>query len=83
MTVGQLVSVEMVFDHSKKNFFPRKLLWNKKVYPIDKIALRHPIRQGRNLSYIFSVMSGELYMRMKFDTDNLFWYLEEVDDGQS
>lgn len=83
MIVGQLVSVEAIFDHNKKTFFPRKLLWNTVVYKIDKVALRHPVRQGRNLSYIFSVMSGDMYMRIKFDTDNLFWTLEEVDDGQS
>jgi hypothetical protein len=43
--------------------------------------MHHTIREGRTLFHIFSVSSQDLFFRLKLDTDNLFWTLEEIADG--
>ena len=75
------VSVELVCDHRRHTAHPRKILFNGRVFPIIKIGLHHTYREGRDLFHIFSVVSDSLSFRLKLDTTNLFWTLEELSDG--
>lgn len=75
------VSVDLVYDHRKHRSIPRKLLWDGRIFPVTRLGLHHTFRQGRDLFHVFSLTSGSLSFRLKLDTTNLFWTLEEISDG--
>ena len=75
------VSVELVYDHRRHSVSPRKMLWDGRVFQITKIGLHHTFRSGRDLFHVFSLSAGDLSFRLKLDTTNLFWTLEEISDG--
>ena len=77
------VSVRLTFDCSTKKVFPHEVIWSGKNYRITKVGLHHYYRQGRTLYHVFSVASREMFFRLVFNTDNLFWRLEEVGDGEA
>jgi hypothetical protein len=60
---------------------PQWVFWRGRTYQITKIGLHHTYCEGRILYHIFSVVSQTLFFRLKFNTENLFWTLEEIDDG--
>jgi len=75
------VSVNLVFDHKIRRVFPKSVVWEGKNYPVAKIGLHHTYRQGRTLYHVFSVACPSIFFRLVFNTDNLFWTLEEISDG--
>ena len=77
------VGVSLVFDHKKRIVFPKEVVWESKIYPIVKVGLHHSFRNGRTLYHVFSVASKEIFFRLVFNTDNLFWTLEEIGDGEA
>jgi len=76
------VSVQLVYDHRQHTVIPRQIFWDGRVIRIAKVGLHHTIREGRTLFHIFSVTSNDLFFRLKLNTENLFWTLEEIADGQ-
>ncbi len=60
---------------------PQKFKWRGRTISIQNIDMRHTVREGRRLYHVFSVSDGSWYFRLKFDTDNLTWTLEEFSDG--
>jgi hypothetical protein len=60
-----------------------KLRWRGKEYRIVKHAYRHKVWEGRTRVHHFAVSSGSLDFRLTFDSENLFWMLEEISDGFS
>jgi hypothetical protein len=77
------VSVVTVYDHKKRQVFPRALLWEGKIYQLIKIGLHHTYRQGRKLLHVFSVANQEMFFRLVLDTETLHWTLEEVGDKEA
>ena len=63
------------------NDSPKYVLWKGRSHTITKIGLHHLYRQGKTLYHIFSVVADTLFMRLKFDTDNLSWRLEEISEN--
>lgn len=80
-TLSESVSVQIVFDHRLHQAKPQQLFWNNKVYPVTQIGLRHCFREGRKLFHVFSLVSNNLFFRLRFDTENLSWTLEQISDG--
>lgn len=61
---------------------PLSLIWRNKTYKIDKIGLRHDFYEGKILVHVFSVLSGLLFLKIKFDTKHLNWLLMDIsEDG--
>ena len=58
-----------------------KIRWRGKEYVIIKLAYHHKVWEGRTRVHKFAVSSGSLDFRLTYDTENLFWLLEEVSDG--
>lgn len=81
--INEKVSVIALFKHTplKNEVIPYKLKWQQREYKIAKVGFRHAIREGRNVFHIFTVSSDNLDFRLRFDTQNLNWTLEEVTDG--
>lgn len=75
------VSVNLVFDSSKRIVFPKTVIWNRRVYKITKLGLHHTYRSGRTLFHVFSVLSDRLFFRLVLNTETLHWCLEELSDG--
>jgi len=80
--INQKVSVITVFDQKKSLVMPIKIKWQGKVHPIKKLGYHHHYRQGRDLIHIFSVANQSLAFRLRLNSTNLHWLLEEVSDGQ-
>lgn len=60
---------------------PISMHWRGRDYKINKIGLKHNYFEGKNLIHIFSVLSGSLFLKLKFDTKYLSWTLLEVFDN--
>lgn len=60
---------------------PKWVKWKGRVYKIDKVGLHHTYKKGDTLMHIFSVVSGNLFMKLAFDTKNLSWELVEISNG--
>ena len=58
-----------------------KLKWRGKEYVIKELAYHHKVWEGRTRMHKFAVSTGNLDFRLNYDTENLFWVLEEVSDG--
>ncbi|MEX1052313.1 MAG: hypothetical protein WEC80_00520, partial [Patescibacteria group bacterium] len=71
------------YDRKNGKVFPRKLRWQGRDYAITKLAYYHKIRQGQALYHIFHVTDGNIDFRLKLDSFNLHWTLEEVSDGSA
>ena len=72
MIINEKVIVGIVNDT------PKYVVWRGKNYVILKIGLHHTFHEGRTLYHIFSVATSGIFMRLRFDSENLIWSLEEV-----
>ena len=75
MTIDETVTVGII------NNAPKYVIWKGRNYTITKIGLHHLFRQGRTLYHIFSVLAGTIFMRLRLNTDDLGWKLEEISDA--
>lgn len=75
------VLVIFMYDPNGAKVSPLKVRWDGRVYSITKVGLHHNFRAGKTLHHIFSVVAGEIFFRLNFNTENLSWRLEEVSDG--
>lgn len=58
-----------------------KIRWRGKEYTINELAYHHKVWEGKTRMHKFAVSTGSLDFRLSYDTENLFWFLEEVSDG--
>ena len=58
-----------------------KIRWGGREYMIIKLAYHYKVWEGRTRVHKFAVSTGTLDLRLTYDTENLFWTLEEVSDG--
>lgn len=77
------VSVISSFDHKRRLVVPTEVLFEGQTYIIYKVGFHHTYREGRTLFHVFSAAAASLYFRLVLNTDNLFWTLEEVADGEA
>lgn len=73
--IDEKVSVNLV-DNT-----PVLMSWRNRDYKITKIGLRHDYFEGKILIHIFSVLSNDLFLKLKFNTKNLQWNLMEIYQG--
>lgn len=77
------VTVEMVYDHRRRSVGPRKVIFDGREYIVRRTGYHHTFRAGRTLYHVFSVASDSTFFRLVLNTDNLFWELEEISDGEA
>lgn len=75
------ISVILAFDAKTRKVLPLKLRWDGRDYSVSRIGLHHTYRQGNTLFHVFSLVAENVFFRLVFNTDNLFWRLEEIGDG--
>jgi len=78
--INALVSVMMDFNHRQNKVMPTQIQWNNRDFKIEKIGMHYQFYEGKKLFHIFSVTSGGMFFKLRLNTDNLFWNLEEVTD---
>jgi hypothetical protein len=76
------ISVVFVFNHHKRQAMPVKILWEGREYCVTRVGLHHTYREGKILFHVFSVETPSLFFRIILNTDSLFWFVEEISDGE-
>lgn len=71
-----------VWVYFKKNTVtPFVFFWRNRRIKIDTVNLMHTSKDGSSVLYHYSVSSGGNFYRLKFDTKDLKWFLEEVEEN--
>jgi hypothetical protein len=79
--INEKVSVITVYERNTNCVTPYKIKWQDKTYKIKKVGLHYPVRMGRKLIHYFSVVTeNNTSFKLRFDTENLHWTLEEIID---
>lgn len=78
--IKEPVSVVLTFNHETRSISPRKLQWHGREYPITKIGYHYKVKDGNTLYHFFTVCSHHLFFKLRFNTDNLHWQLDEFYD---
>lgn len=65
----------------KGEITPHVFFWNKRRITIDKINLVHQSRDGANTRFHFAVSSGGNFYQLGFDSGDLKWFLEKVEES--
>lgn len=60
---------------------PYLLIWRNRKIKIDTINLVHTSKEGSTTYYHFSVSANGNFYRLRFDTKDLKWFLEQVEEG--
>ena len=79
--VFEKISVITSYNTEKNQVIPYKIRWQLREYFIKKLSYYHKVRDGRTLLHIFDVTDGNLDFRLRFNSDDLTWILEEISDG--
>lgn len=63
------------------NSLPLSIHWRNRDYKITKVGLWHNMYEGKTLMHVFSVLSRDLFLKLKLDTKHLEWTLLEISDN--
>lgn len=78
--IDEQIEVDIVF--LKRGVVLRSFSWGGRVYQIHELSMIHHEWRGREKVYFFSVSDGVNFFRLRFSTDNMAWWLEEMyNDG--
>jgi hypothetical protein len=80
-TINEKVSVILSFNRENGVVMPKKMRWQGRDYLMKSVSYHHSVREGKKLLHIFHVTNGSSDFRLKLDTENLHWTLEEVYDA--
>ncbi len=83
LTLAERVSVITKYDCMRGTITPVKIKWQGREYVIKRVGYYHRARQGRTLQHIFHVTDGAWDFRLRCDSDDLHWYVEQVSDGNA
>jgi hypothetical protein len=61
------------------NNTPLSIHWRNRDYKVTKVGLRHDLYEGKTLMHVFSVLSEDLFLKLKFNTKHLTWNLIGID----
>jgi hypothetical protein len=75
------ITTQLIYDHKKNKAYPTKLLWDGNEYKINKIGMHYTYKNGNNLIHVFTVSTATLSFKLLFNTENLFWTVEQISDG--
>lgn len=70
--------VEVVVFFGKNRTVPYIIRWQGGEFKIKKIALVHQVWEGNTKLFYFSAISETAQFKLRFNTAELHWQLEEV-----
>lgn len=74
------ISVYSLYDHKKQTVWPKVILWNQKIYKLNKNGYHHTVKNGTILYHVFSSAMDDLCFKLVLNTKDLSWRLEELSD---
>lgn len=83
LKIHETIDVITIYKRLGSKTAPYKIRWNGRAYLIKKTGYHYKVREGNTLYHIFHVCSDTLAFRLRYNTDSLQWFIEEVSDGQS
>ncbi len=72
------VDVWVLFQKTKIQ--PSIFFWKGRQIKIEKINLVHTSKKGSDVFYHFSISSGGNFYRLTYDTKNLKWFLDAIEE---
>lgn len=81
MQLSEPISVSFHSDHLKNKAYPKWVFWSGRLHAIEKVGLKHSFYKGKTLYHAFSVITKTLFMKLIFNTQDLSWKIEEVEDA--
>ena len=79
--INEKVSVISSYNRDTSSVMPKKIRWHGRDYLVKSVSYHHTERDGKKLLHIFHVTDGSLDFKLRLDTENLHWTLEEIYDG--
>ena len=79
--VNEKIDVIALSKVGKGLVAPMRFRWKNRIYTVNKIGLRHPVRDGRTLHHIYSCTDGTTFFRIRCDTEQMQFTLESISDG--
>lgn len=78
LELSESVNVWVFFE--KSTIRPYVFFWNKRKINIENINFVHTTHEGSVLIYHFSVSAGGNFYKLGFNSNNLKWVLEAVEE---
>lgn len=78
LEINEPVNVWVLFSKAQPQ--PFAFSWKGRAIKITNVNLVHTSKDGSSLYYHYSVSSGDNFYRLRFDTKNLKWSLEAVEE---
>lgn len=79
LELSEPINVWAFFE--KAQVKPYVFIWNGRKIRVETINFVHTTHEGMTLIYHFSVSSGGNFYRLGFDSNNLKWVLEAVEES--
>ncbi len=79
MTVHELLNepINVTVNFAGRRIQPTTVRWGTATYPIKRINLVHRTKEGDVRVFFFSVSNTTSFMKLKFDTETLQWFIVE------
>lgn len=81
MSINEKTSVVTVYNHTNNTVLPWKIKWNQRVYTLRFVDFHHLVRDENTLFHVFGVTDGSVFFRLRFNTETLQWFLEDMTEG--
>jgi len=75
--VHERITVDISFPLKSKPIF-HKFHWNNRDYLIKSLELINKANKGEDLIYLFSISTLTGAYKLRFDVNQLSWWLEEI-----
>lgn len=75
--VQEPISVAMLFDENQHPAI-ESFQWDGRQYLVDKVEVVNRMHKGQDVVYMFSVATDSGAYKLRFNTSNLRWWLEEI-----
>jgi len=79
--INEQISVITIYNRDKGTVLPWKVRWNGRDYTITKLGYHYRVKRGRFTHHIFTVSNATIAFKLLFDTESLYWWVQEVSDG--
>lgn len=79
MYISEPINVWVFFKNSYIQ--PFMFFWRERQIKVDTVNLMHTTKHGNKTYYHFSISGNGNFYRLRFDSTDLKWFLEEVEEN--
>ncbi len=74
--IHEQVEVKAIFKPGKVDIL--SFTWKEKTYDVKEVTLTSKAYKGREIVWVFNIATETAAFKLRFDTDLLTWFLEEL-----